>query len=118
DMLLNIVELRPDSTVGPRLARSNHMQILRSLWETSNTDLARNVTCPVLMISAENPASEDWSRLKREGAERMQAGLAHSQRVEFVPMADTIHDIPLQRPAVLAEIIVKFMQASGVISEV
>ena len=115
DMLLNIVELRPDGTVGPRLARSNHMQILRSMWETSNTDLAKQVTCPVLMISAETQASEDWGRLKREGAERMRMALTHSPRVEFMTMTDTVHDVPLQRPAVLAETIVKFMQEPSAI---
>src|SRR5437868_1545419 len=33
EIALNIVELRPDDTVGPRLSRANHMRILRAMWD-------------------------------------------------------------------------------------
>ncbi len=127
DIILNIVEVRDDGTVGPRLSRDNHMQILRSMWDTDNLAMASQVRCPVLMISAETSPAEglppgqeaqepEWFRLKREGAARMQTALTLSPRVEFTIINSTVHDIPLQRPALLAQEIVRFVQASGVIS--
>lgn len=115
DTLLNIVELRADDTVAPRLSRANHMQILRSLWETRNTELARQVTCPVLMISAESPESVDWAQMKRAGAARLQSVLKQSPKAEFVALPDTVHDIPLQRPAVLSETILRFLVEAQVL---
>jgi len=120
DMVLNIVELRADDTVGPRLSRANHMQILRSLWEADNYALAEKVSCPVLMISAETTASPDavphnaqeasWLNAKRAGAQKLKAALVNSPRAEFVIMSNTIHDIPLQRPAELAKLIFDFFK--------
>jgi pimeloyl-ACP methyl ester carboxylesterase len=121
DMVLNIVELREDGTVGPRLSRANHMQILRSMWEDDNLAYAAQVRCPVLMISAETTSSPDvmpddarqaeWLKMKREGAAQLKSALVHSPKAEFVIMSETVHDIPLQRPAELAKLIVKFFAA-------
>lgn len=112
DMVLNIVQLREDDTVGPRLSRANHMQILRSMWETDNLALAARVRCPVLMISAETGATDErsatWAVSKREGAKKMLAALSNSPKAEFLIMPDTIHDIPLQRPKELVDAILKF----------
>jgi pimeloyl-ACP methyl ester carboxylesterase len=118
DMILNIVELREDGTVAPRLSRANHMQILHSMWETDNLALAEKVRCPVLMISAEPTPSPDilpqdarqagWLQAKRSGAQQLKAALVHSPKTEFIIMSNTIHDIPLQRPVELARKIVEF----------
>jgi pimeloyl-ACP methyl ester carboxylesterase len=118
DVLLNIVELRADDTVGPRLSRANHMQILRSMWETRNVIIAERVTCPVLMISAETPESADWGQQKREGAARLKTALTKSPRVTFLTMPQTVHDIPLQRPAELSQAIVDFLAETDVSSPI
>lgn len=123
DMLLNIVELRADDTIAPRLSRANHMQILRSMWDTDHYELASQVRCPALLISAEPAAPEtvddertrEWLLRKREGAERLQAALSNSSHVEFRIFAETIHDIPLQRPQELARTIVEFLKTAEVI---
>jgi len=115
DALLNIIELRADDTVGPRLSRTNHMQILRSMWETRNSDLARQITCPVLMISAETPESADWADMKRKGAARLQSVLRQSPKVEFVALPDSVHDVPLQRPDVLSQTILRFLSEAKVL---
>ena len=115
EIALNIVQLRADDTVAPRLSRANHMQILRALWESDNVALARQISCPVLMISADSNPKDGWAVSKRQGAAQLQAALAAStQKVEFVAMADTIHDIPLQRPALLAQTMVRFGREAGI----
>lgn len=123
DAVLNIVELRLDGTVGPRLSRANHLQILKALYFTDANAYAANVTCPILMISAE-PTSEgneartsEWSKAKRDGTAQLKTKLVHSPKVEFVAMPDTVHDIPLQRPAQLAQLIVNFGREAGILTK-
>ncbi len=119
DVILNIVQLRPDNTVAPRLSRANHMKILRALWESDNYALAGQVCSPVLLISAEtqpdldNSPLTEWFRLKREGAARLQSRLACTPHTEFVVMPETIHDIPLQRPRELTQAILRFGWGTG-----
>jgi pimeloyl-ACP methyl ester carboxylesterase len=108
DIFLHIVELRPDDTVAPRLSLANHLQILEAMWDQQTLALYDQVTCPVLLVCPEQQATDDRSRqfqaAKREGIARILA--AHpSVRVEY--LADTIHDVPLQRPEALAELIAK-----------
>lgn len=107
DIALNIVELREDDTVGPRLARANHMKILRAMWDEDAETIYPAISCPTLFILAQ-PASSDargaeFLANKRRGVEMAQRLLTRSPRVEVVWMADTIHDIPLHRPVELAQ---------------
>lgn len=106
DIFLHIVELRADGTVAPRLSLANHLQILEAMWDQPTLALYDHVTCPVLLVCPEQQATDDRQRqfqaAKREGIARILA--AHpSVRVEY--LADTIHDVPLQRPEVLASLI-------------
>lgn len=106
DIFLHIVELRDDNTVAPRLSRANHLQILEAMWDQPTLALYDRVTCPILLVCPEQEATDDRTRqflnAKREGIARIKD--AHpSVRVEY--LADTIHDVPLQRPEVLAGLI-------------
>lgn len=106
DALLHIVELRPDGTVGPRLALANHLQILEALWDQPTLALYSQVTCPILLIC---PLQEGGDERQRQFQATKRKSIAHLQtltpgiRVEYLP--DTIHDVPLQRPEVLAGLI-------------
>ncbi len=104
DIVLNIVELRPDDTVGPRLAFAHHMDILRSLWDEDLARVYAAVHCPCLFILAE-ALGRDGQRMaeKRQALANAQQLLASSPRVEAEWWANTIHDIPLQRPEELSK---------------
>jgi pimeloyl-ACP methyl ester carboxylesterase len=106
DIFLHIVELRPDGTVAPRLSLANHLQILEAMWDQPTLALYDRVTCPILLVCPEQQATDDRQRqfqaAKREGIARILQ--AHpAARVEY--LAETIHDVPLQRPEVLADLI-------------
>jgi pimeloyl-ACP methyl ester carboxylesterase len=95
-------------TIRPRLSRANHMQVVRAMWEQRLSDLWQDVRCPVLFVVAERARSqteERWMAHKREGVKRAQERLA---RLDVRWFPDTIHDIPLQRPAELAQAIEEF----------
>ncbi|HYA99057.1 MAG TPA: alpha/beta hydrolase [Ktedonobacteraceae bacterium] len=108
ESILNIVQLRDDDTVAPRLDFENHLQIIGAMWDQPTFELYREVQCPVtLIIADQEPANE---AMKEFSAMRKQ-GIAHILDVRpdarIVMMQNTMHDIPLQRPEELAELIVK-----------
>ncbi|MGH2517677.1 MAG: alpha/beta fold hydrolase, partial [Ktedonobacterales bacterium] len=110
---LNIVELHPEDTVGPRLAFENHLRILRAMWDEEPETIFSAIRAPVLYVLAE-PAgatveTDGFLAAKRQGIATAQTLLAHSPRVEVEWMANTVHDVPLQRPAALAERIARFL---------
>lgn len=107
DSVLHIVQLRDDDTVAPRLDFENHLQIIGAMWDQPTVELYSRVRCPLKLIVAEqSPTSEEQQTFfarRMAGIERIQSILPS---VQIVRMADTIHDIPLQRPRELAEEII------------
>ncbi len=104
DIMLHIVQLRDDDTVAPRLDFENHLQIIGAMWDQPTYDLYRQIRCPTKLILAEqrptSEAQEALLRMRLEGLTRIQE---LRPDIRIVRMPDTVHDIPLQRPAELAE---------------
>ena len=108
-------EVAPDhqgdlgQTIRPHLSFEHHMKILRALWEQRPPQLYPRVQCPVLMLPARprrpNEGERAFLDAKRRNIAIAQRLLPHSETVWF---ADTIHDVPLQRPRKLANVIVRF----------
>lgn len=112
DIELNIVELRPDDTVGPRLSRENHLKILRAMWDEEPDQIFSKIVAPTCYILAEpaNPTQDDaFLAAKRAGVAQAHTLMSHAPRVEVVWMANSIHDIPLQRPDELATSMAQFL---------
>jgi pimeloyl-ACP methyl ester carboxylesterase len=103
-------EVRADGTIAPHLKKSNHMQVVRAIWEHRPAELWARVQCPVLMIPAVAPKPHD--ERTRDALENKRRNIAvaeqHLKRSQTIWMTDTIHDVPLQRPAELAQTIRKF----------
>jgi len=100
-------EVRADGTIAPHLQKSNHMQVVRALWEHRPSELWARVACPVLMIPAvglepHDGRTHDVLENKRRNIATAEERL---QRSQTIWMFDTMHDIPLQRPVELAEAI-------------
>ena len=78
-----------------------------AMWDQPLFDLYHQVRCPITLILAEHQPTNEAEELRFR---MRQEGIAHIQTlrpdVRVVRMPDTIHDIPLQRPAQLAEEIV------------
>jgi pimeloyl-ACP methyl ester carboxylesterase len=110
DITLHNFEVRADDTVAPYLRKSNHMQVVRAIWEHRPSDLWARVQCPVLMIPAVAPAPRDEQAQSMIEAKRRNVAVAEGRlaRHQTIWMNDTIHDIPLQRPVELAEAIKQF----------
>ena len=103
-------EIREDERVYPRLAFERHMRIVRSIWDFKTYDYFTRLRCPTLMIPARpkepySPPEEAFLQAKERGITKAQKAI-RKLRVEWMP--DTIHDIPLQRPIELADLIADF----------
>jgi pimeloyl-ACP methyl ester carboxylesterase len=103
-------DVRADGTIAPRMRKAHHLQVVRAIWEHRPSDLWAQVQCPVLMIPAVAPEPHDErTRDTLENKRRnIVAAEERLQQSHTIWMNDTIHDIPLQRPAELAEAIRTF----------
>ena len=108
EMILSNLEVR-EERVYRRLPIPDHMKIAREIWEQKPSQLWERVRCPVLMVPAikesADPQREAWTRAKLQGIETAKQALRNAT---VVPMEDTIHDIPIQRPKELAQAIIDF----------
>ena len=107
ESILKIVQLRDDDAVAPRLDYENHLQIISAMWDQPTFELYRKVHCTTTLIVADQ---EPVNETMKEFMNMRKQGIAHIQEVRsdvrIVIMHNTMHDIPLQHPEELAEIIV------------
>ena len=115
DALLGHFEQLSDGRVRPWLRREHHMRILRALWEHHPSQLWSRLRCPVLMVPARRPNAEG-RQAEMLAAKEAAVNLAESRltRGQTLWMEDSIHDIPLQRPAELAAAIAEFAASNAV----
>ncbi len=98
---LNNFETLPDGTVHPWLSLDRHMAILLALWDYHPHHLYERVAEPVLIVPAADSSDPSRLKLKEVQVDRATAGLARS-RVHWFRSTD--HDIHVQRPRELAEV--------------
>ena len=94
-----------DGTITSRLSRDSHFKIIEALWEHKPSELYPKVECPVLLMPAQqrngeaSPARGFWRDAAIARAESLLT------RSKTVWMEDSIHDVPLQRPSLVASTI-------------
>jgi pimeloyl-ACP methyl ester carboxylesterase len=98
-----------DDRVSRRFRIPNHMQVVRALWEQRPAELLSILKCPVLLLPARQSSdAPEWLASKADNVQRA---------LELQPAAtvrwfeDTVHDVPLQRPAELADELDTFAQS-------
>ena len=95
------VEVLGDGTIRPWLSRTNHMTILRHMWEHHLSDRYPLVKIPVLVVPAEDQGNQRWMAGKRQEVAR--AGAALERSVTRWIRGD--HDLHAQHPDLVAELI-------------
>ena len=98
-------EIQPDGTVLPYLRRHRHMKIVRALWDQKVSELFPSISCPVLLMPARK--LEDANVDKRVDAKEkaIENAIKLMPRTKVVWMEDSGHDVPVQRPKLVAEVI-------------
>lgn len=111
-IILANFEIDQDEQISPRLAYEQHMKIVEAMWGFATYQRFQHLHCPVLAIPARPtaPANQreiDFLAFKERGIQRV-TGSGAKMHVHW--MEDSIHDIPLQRPAELTQVILEFLK--------
>jgi len=100
------VEVDAGGVARSRFRFGNHMQVVDALYDQRPAALYPLVDCPVLLCVAGDPIdSHEAAAAKRAAAGRVLALFPSASVTWF---EDTMHDIPLQRPAELATELARF----------
>ena len=105
DIVLANFETLEDGTIASRLSRQNHFRIIEALWDHRPSELYPNVRCPVLLMPARQKGddSPQARRFRREESIARAESLLPSAKTVW--MEDSIHDVPIQRPHLVASTI-------------
>jgi pimeloyl-ACP methyl ester carboxylesterase len=96
----------PDGRIQPSLRREDHLEILHALWGQHPSRLFPEVAVPTLIVPARRPNATGRAAAMAPIRETLVANaVAALPNGRLLWMEDTVHDIPLQRPAELAEAI-------------
>ena len=105
EIILANFEVLEDDTIRAWLSRDNHLRIIEALWDHHPPALYPQVKCPVLLM----PARQQGDPAAAERQSRREASIA--KVAELLPVSktvwleDSIHDVPIQRPELVAEVI-------------
>jgi len=106
DYLRAGVDVDDQGVARSRFQFDNHMQVVDALYGQRPPDLYPLVACPVLLCPAADPADDATHAQAKRGAAVRASGLLPSATLTW--FEDTMHDIPLQRPAELAAELARF----------
>ena len=106
DYLRAGVDVDDQGVARSRFQFDNHMQVVDALYGQRPPDLYPLVDCPVLLCPAADPADDAAHAQAKRGAAVRASGLLPSATLTW--FEDTMHDIPLQRPAELAAELARF----------
>jgi pimeloyl-ACP methyl ester carboxylesterase len=96
----------PDGRIRPSLRREDHLEILHALWQQRPSELFPRIDVPTLIVPARRPNATGRAAELAPMRERLIANAtAALPGARLLWMEDTVHDVPLQRPAALAEAI-------------
>ncbi|MGH7309459.1 MAG: alpha/beta fold hydrolase [Candidatus Rokuibacteriota bacterium] len=93
----------PDGKIEPRLARSRHLTILRSLWEYRPSTRWATPKVPSLLLLA---GSEDDTRMENKRRAEAQA-LAAGGKIRSVWFTPGHHDLHLESPERVADLLLQ-----------
>ena len=111
EIILGNFETLDDGTLRAKLSRDNHLRIIEALWDHHPRELYPEVKCPVLMMPArqrENPDAYERTLARSESIAAAESLLTRSKTAW---LEDSIHDVPVQRPELVAETIRSHIQA-------
>lgn len=112
ELIMGGFEVRADDTVSPRLAHHNQLTIARAQWQQNPDTLYAQVKCPALFLpclppEGHDPMPKQYLAWKQNRMALVQTVMTNA-RIKW--LEDSIHDVHLQRPELVAACIGDFAQ--------
>ena len=106
EIVLSNFRVDRNDNIAPKFHRSNHLKVISAFWDHKPTELFSSITVPTLIMLADKKESE--TSVRRTTRDEV-LDLAESliAQCETIRLSQTIHDVPLQRPLLVAEILLK-----------
>jgi pimeloyl-ACP methyl ester carboxylesterase len=104
-MVLANFETLEDGTIRAKLGRDNHIRIIEALWEHHPSALFPQVSCPALIMPARQQRDAAGQQRALLRADTVAAAESLLPKGKTVWLEDSIHDVPIQRPELVAEVI-------------
>ena len=98
-------EVLEDNTVRARFRRASHMKVIEAFWAHRPSVLYPRIECPVLLMPARGSGdllSGEWRQAREESIALAGHRMPQSKTVW---LEDSVHDVPLQRPKLVARVI-------------
>jgi pimeloyl-ACP methyl ester carboxylesterase len=105
EIILANFEVLPDDTIRAWLSRDNHLRIVEALWEHHPPALYPQVKCPVLLMPARDESDLGAAERRSRRVESIVAVAELLPVSKTVWLEDSIHDVPIQRPQLVAGVI-------------
>ena len=105
EIVLANFETLEDNTIRAKLSRDNHIRIIEALWDHHPPALYPLVKCPVLMMPARRQGDPAAAERNERGANSVASAEELLPLGKAVWLEDSIHDVPVQRPELVAEVI-------------
>ena len=107
EALLANFEVQPDGTILARLSRENHFQVIEAFWQHKPSTLYPRVRCPVLLMpTRRHEVDSDQEKRRADVKGRwVEAANRLLPVSRTVWMEDSVHDVPVQRPELVARTI-------------
>ena len=102
EIILGNFETLDDGTLRAKLSRANHLRIIEALWDHHPRELYERVSCPVLMMPSRQRENPDAYERTLARSESIAAAEGLLPRCKTVWLEDSIHDVPVQRPELVA----------------
>ena len=103
--ILNNFEVLEDDTIRPQLSRENHIRIIEALWDHHPPALYPQLQTPVLIMPARQNSSPAAVERGQQREANVNAAARAIPRSKVVWLEDSVHDVPLQRPELVASVI-------------
>ena len=106
-VMANFQEI-PGGAITPRFKRSNHLKVVEAFWNHQPSSLFSSVKCPVLNMPARLNDDETSRQTLRKNL--IAQAEKHIDKFETVWLERSIHDVPLQRPILVATTIASHLK--------
>tara|TARA_B100000029_G_scaffold464765_1_gene498929 strand:- start:295 stop:1074 length:780 start_codon:yes stop_codon:yes gene_type:complete len=92
-----------DGTITPRFKRSSHLKVVEAFWNHLPSTLFSSIDCPVLNLPARlNEEKNPRQKLRQNLINQAKSKIS---RFDTVWLEKSIHDVPIQKPILVAQTI-------------